>query len=51
MKNVTDAIEKANLVRLRSGSPGLRAGSPKEKLADGQTFQKEMHKHGMSNDL
>ena len=33
--NIGDAINKKDLIRIRSGSPGLRAGQTKEHLANG----------------
>ena len=39
------------MVRIRSGSPGLRAGQKPKDLSGGQTFQGEMKQHGMASDL
>ena len=36
--NIGDAINKKDLVRIRSGSPGLRAGQKPKDLSAGQTF-------------
>ena len=36
--NIGEAINKRDLIRIRSGSPGLRAGLQKDELANGQTF-------------
>ena len=49
--NIGDAINKKDLLRIRSGSPGLRAGQKKDQLANGKSFQGEMHHHGMASDL
>ena len=49
--NIGDAINKKDLIRIRSGSPGLRAGLKKDQLANGQSFQGEMTAHGMASDL
>ena len=36
--NIGDAINKKDLIRIRSGSPGLRAGQKPKDLGNGQTF-------------
>ena len=36
--NIGDAIQKKDLIRIRSGSPGLRAGAKKQDLCNGMTF-------------
>ena len=51
MLNIGEAINKKDLIRIRSGSPGLRAGLKKEQLGKGQSFQGEMKHHGMASDL
>ena len=40
--NIAEAIVKRDLLRIRSGSPGLRVGVAKQDLSNGQTFQGEM---------
>ena len=49
--NIGDAIQKKDLIRIRSGSPGLRAGAKKQDLCNGMTFQGEMKQHGMAGEL
>ena len=48
---ISEAFIKRDLLRIRSGSPGIRAGLQKTELANGQTFQGEMMQHGMASDL
>lgn len=46
-----EAIAKKDLVRIRSGSPGLRSGATKIELADGKSFANEMKDKGISDNL
>lgn len=37
-----EAIAKKDLVRIRSGSPGIRSGATKFELSNGKSFATEM---------
>jgi len=39
---MAEAIAKKDLIRIRSGSPGIRSGATKLELSNGKSFATEM---------
>lgn len=48
---MAEAIAKKDLIRIRSGSPGIRSGATKLELSNGKSFATEMKDKGISEDL
>ena len=51
LKTISEAIARKDLVRIRSGSPGLRSGATKIELGAGKSFATEMKAQGIAEDL
>lgn len=49
--NMGEAIARKDLVRIRSGSPGIRHGTSKIELGNGKTFANEMKDQGIAEDI